>query len=209
MPERKELLEVAGREVTITNPDKIFFPALGLTKRDLVGYYLAVADGAVRGVGGRPMALKRYVNGADGEFFFQKRAPSSRPEWIETVELRFPSGRTAHEIVVTDAAQLAWIVNLGCIDLNPHPVRAADLEHPDELRIDLDPVPGVPWGQILDVAQVAREVLADHGLTAWAKTSGSRGFHVYARVEPRWPFREVRRAAEAVAREVENRAPGI
>jgi len=209
MPERKELLEVAGREVTITNPDKIFFPALGLTKRDLVGYYLAVADGAVRGVGGRPMALKRYVNGADGEFFFQKRAPSSRPEWIETVELKFPSGRTAHEIVVTDAAQLAWIVNLGCVDLNPHPVRASDLDHPDELRVDLDPMPGIGWGQILEVAAATREVLTEHGLTAWPKTSGSRGFHIYARLERRWTFREVRRAAVAVAREVERREPHL
>ena len=209
MPERKELLEVAGREVTITNPDKIFFPALGLTKRDLVGYYLAVADGAVRGVGGRPMALKRYVNGADGEFFFQKRAPSSRPEWIETVELKFPSGRTAHEIVVTDAAQLAWIVNLGCVDLNPHPVRASDLDHPDELRVDLDPMPGIGWEQILEVAAAAREVLEEHGLTPWPKTSGSRGFHIYARVEREWTFREVRRAAVAVAREVERREPAI
>ena len=209
MPERKEFLEVAGREVTITNPDKIFFPALGLTKRDLVGYYLAVADGAVRGVGGRPMALKRYVNGADGEFFFQKRAPSSRPEWIETVELKFPSGRTAHEIVVTDAAQLAWIVNLGCIDLNPHPVRASDLDHPDELRVDLDPMPGIGWGQILEVAAATREVLMEHGLTAWPKTSGSRGFHIYARLERRWTFREVRRAAVAVAREVERREPHL
>ena len=209
MPSRKELLDVAGREVAVSNPEKIFFPALGLTKLDLVRYYLAVADGALRGVGGRPMALKRYVHGADGEFFFQKRAPDPRPEWIETVELKFPSGRTAHEIVVRDAAQLAWIVNLGCIDLNPHPVRAADLEHPDELRVDLDPVPGVGWEQILDVALATREVLADFGLTGWPKTSGSRGFHVYARIEPRWTFPEVRRAAVALAREVERREPDI
>ena len=155
------------------------------------------------------MALKRYVHGADGEFFFQKRAPDPRPEWIETVELKFPSGRTAHEIVVRDAAQLAWIVNLGCIDLNPHPVRAADLEHPDELRVDLDPVPGVGWEQILDVALATREVLADFGLTGWPKTSGSRGFHVYARIEPRWTFPEVRRAAVALAREVERREPHL
>jgi bifunctional non-homologous end joining protein LigD len=209
MPERKELLEVAGREVTITNPDKVFFPALGLTKRDLVDYYLSVAEGALRGVSGRPMALKRYVNGAEGEFFFQKRAPSSRPEWIETVELKFPSGRTAHEIVVTDAAQLAWIGNLGCIDLNPHPVRATDLAHPDELRVDLDPMPGIEWGQILEVAAATREVLTEYGLTAWPKTSGSRGFHIYARLERRWTFREVRRAAVAVAREVERREPHL
>jgi DNA ligase D-like protein (predicted polymerase) len=209
MPQRKELMEVAGREVAISNPDKIFFSGLELTKFDLVRYYLSVADGALRGVGGRPMALKRYVNGAEGEFFFQKRAPSSRPEWIETVELKFPSGRTAHEIVVTDAAQLAWIVNLGCIDLNPHPVLAADLDHPDELRVDLDPMPGIGWSQILEVAATTREVLADHGLTGWPKTSGSRGFHIYARLEPRWTFREVRRAAVAVAREVERREPDL
>ena len=145
MPARKEILEVAGREVTVSNPDKVYFPKTGHTKLDLVNYYLSVAEGALLGVAGRPMALKRYVNGAEGEFFFQKRAPSSRPDWIETVELSFPSGRTAEEIVVRDAAQLAWIVNLGCIDLNPHPVRADDLDHPDELRVDLDPVPGIEW----------------------------------------------------------------
>ena len=209
MPARKEILEVAGREVAVSNPDKIFFPELGLTKIDLVRYYLAVAEGALRGVDGRPMALKRFVNGADGEFFFQKRAPSSRPDWIETVELQFPSGRTAHEIVVRDAAQLAWIVNLGCIDLNPHPVRADDLDHPDEFRVDLDPVPGVGWGQILEVALAAREVLEEFGLTAWPKTSGSRGVHVYARIERRWTFPEVRRAAVALAREVERREPDL
>jgi len=209
MPERKELLDVAGRAVAVSNPGKVFFPALGLTKLDLVRYYLAVAEGALGGIDGRPMALKRYVNGADGEFFFQKRAPSSRPEWIETVELKFPSGRSAHEIVITDAAQLAWIVNLGCIDLNPHPVRAIDLDHPDELRIDLDPMPGIGWEQILEVAAAAREVLEEHGLTPWPKTSGSRGFHIYARVEREWTFREVRRAAVAVAREVERREPAI
>ncbi|HTG47464.1 MAG TPA: DNA polymerase domain-containing protein [Actinomycetota bacterium] len=209
MPARKELLDVAGREVAVSNPEKIFFPELGLTKLDLVRYYLAVADGALRAVGGRPMALKRYVHGAAGEFFFQKRAPDPRPEWIETVELKFPSGRTAHEIVVRDAAQLAWIVNLGCIDLNPHPVRASDLDHPDELRVDLDPVPGVDWEQILDVALATREVLEDFGLTGWPKTSGSRGFHVYARIEPRWTFPEVRRAAVALAREVERREPHL
>src|SRR5438552_10589908 len=210
MPARKkEVLEVAGREVTITNPDKVFFAGAGTTKLDLVNYYLAVAEGAVRGVAGRPMALKRFPNGAQGEFFFQKRAPESRPEWIETVELAFPSGRTAHEIVVRDAAALAWVVNLGCIDLNPHPARADDLEHPDELRVDLDPVPGVEWGQILDVAMVTREALADLGLVGWAKASGSRGFHIYCRIEPRWTFPEVRRAAVALAREVERRAPDL
>jgi bifunctional non-homologous end joining protein LigD len=209
MPARKEVLDVAGREVTISNPDKVFFPSTGHTKLDLVRYYLAVADGAVRGVGGRPMALKRFVNGADGEFFFQKRAPTSRPDWIETVELRFPSGRSAEEVVVHDAAALAWVVNLGCIDMNPHPIRAADLEHPDELRVDLDPVPGVGWPQIRQVALLVREVLEEFGLVGWPKTSGSRGFHVYARIEPRWSFTEVRRAAVALAREVERQAPDL
>src|SRR6266576_303611 len=209
MASKKEVLEIGGREVTVTNPDKVFFAKTGHTKLDLVRYYLAVADGALRGVRGRPMALKRYVNGADGDFFFQKRAPQSRPEWIETVELAFPSGRTAHEIVVTKAAQLAWIINLGCIDLNPHPVRAEDLDHPDELRVDLDPVPGVEWPQILQVALVARDVLTDFGLTGWPKTSGSRGFHIYARIEPRWTFTEVRSAAVALAREIERRAPDL
>src|SRR3989442_436686 len=206
---KEEVLEVAGREVKISNPDKLFFPKSGHTKLDLVRYYMAVAEGALRGVDGRPMALKRFVNGAEGEAFFQKRAPTSRPEWIETVELSFPSGRTAEEIVVTNAAQLAWIINLGCIDLNPHPVRAADLDHPDELRIDLDPVPGVSWAQIREVALATREVLNDFGLTGWPKTSGSRGFHIYCRMEPRWTFPEVRRAAVALAREVEGRAPDI
>jgi bifunctional non-homologous end joining protein LigD len=209
MAARKETLEIAGREVTISNPDKVFFPRVGLTKLDLVRYYLAVADGALRGISGRPMALKRYVEGAEGEFFFQKRAPTSRPDWIETVELSFPSGRTAHEIVVRDSAQLAWIINLGCIDLNPHPVRAEDLDHPDELRIDLDPVPGIHWSQIREVAMATREALDELGLVAWPKTSGSRGFHVYCRIEPRWSFTEVRRAALAVAREVERRAPDL
>ena len=209
MAAREAVLEVAGREVTITNPDKVFFPRIGRTKLDLVHYYLAVAGGALRGVQGRPMALKRFVNGSEGVAFFQKRAPQSRPDWIETVELRFPSGRTAQEVVVSDAAQLAWVVNLGCIDLNPHPVRAADLEHPDELRIDLDPVPGVPWSQVRDVAMVTREVLERFGLVGWPKTSGSRGFHVYCRIERRWTFTQVRRAAVALAREVERRAPEI
>ncbi|MDQ6709982.1 MAG: DNA polymerase domain-containing protein [Candidatus Dormibacteraeota bacterium] len=210
MAERKEeVLQVAGREVTITNPDKVFFPRTGHTKLDLVRYYQAVAEGAVRGVANRPMALKRFVNGAEGDFFFQKRAPSSRPEWIETVELSFPSGRVAEEVVVNDAAQLLWVVNLGCIDLNPHPVRAIDLDHPDELRVDLDPMPGIPWSQMRDVAMVTRAVLNDYGMTGWPKTSGSRGIHIYCRIQPRWTFPQVRRAALAVAREVERRAPGI
>jgi bifunctional non-homologous end joining protein LigD len=205
----KEIVEVAGREVPVSNPQKVFFPRTGHTKIDLVRYYLAVADGALRGAGGRPMALKRFVNGAEGEFFFQKRAPEKRPEWVRTVELRFPSGRTAEEIVLDDASQLVWIVNLGCIDLNPHPVRADDLDHPDELRVDLDPVPGIEWPQIIDVALETKKVLEDFGLTGWPKTSGSRGFHINCRIERRWTFPEVRRAAVALAREVERRVPEI
>jgi DNA ligase D-like protein (predicted polymerase) len=207
MAERKETIEVAGRTVTVSNPDKVYFPRTGHTKLDLVRYYLTVADGALRGVANRPMVLKRFVNGAEGEAFFQKRAPANRPAWLDSVVLSFPSGRTAEEIVVSDAAGLAWVVNLGCIDLNPHPIRADDLDHPDELRVDLDPVPGIEWPQIVKVAMVAREVLADAGLTGWPKTSGSRGMHVYARIEPRWTFTEVRRAAVALAREIERRAP--
>ena len=203
------VLEVAGREVAISNPAKVYFPEAGINKLELAQYYIAIAEGALRGAGGRPNVLVRYADGIGGEFFYQKRAPAARPPWIEVVALRFPSGRMAEEVVPRDAAALVWMANLGCLELHPHPVRAEDLEHPDELRIDLDPVPGVPWEQILEVAQVAREVLADHGLTAWAKTSGSRGFHVYARIEPRWTFRDVRRAAEAVAREVADRAPGL
>ena len=209
MPASKEVLELAGREVTISNPGKVFFPKTGHTKLDLVNYYLSVAPGALGGVANRPMALKRFVNGAEGEAFFQKRAPKSRPEWTETVELSFPSGRTADEIVVTDEAQLVWVINLGCIDLNPHPVRADDLQHPDELRIDLDPVRGVPWSQVREVALVAKEVLDDFGLAGWPKTSGSRGLHIYCRIERSWEFPDVRRAAVAFAREVERRAPSI
>jgi bifunctional non-homologous end joining protein LigD len=210
MPGAKAIVvEAAGREVTVTNPDKVYFPEAGHTKLDLVRYYLSVADGALRGVADRPMALKRWVNGIAGEPFYQKRAPDKRPEWVHTVELKFPSGRSASEIVVEDAAALAWVANLGCIDLNPHPIRASDLEHPDELRVDLDPVPGVEWAQIMDVALVAKAVLEDFGLVAWPKTSGSKGFHIYCRIEQRWPFTEVRRAAVAVAREIERRAPDI
>jgi bifunctional non-homologous end joining protein LigD len=209
MPDRSEVIEVGGHEVTITNPDKIFFPAIGATKMDLVAYYLSVAPGALAGAGGRPMALKRFVNGAEGEAFFQKRAPSNIPDFLRTVTLSFPSGRTADEIVVDDAAGLAWVINLGCIDLNPHPVRADDLDHPDELRVDLDPVPGVEWPQIRDVAMVTKESLEAVGLVGWPKTSGSRGIHINVRIEPRWTYPEVRRAALAIARDVERRAPEI
>ncbi|HEX5015048.1 MAG TPA: DNA polymerase domain-containing protein [Candidatus Limnocylindrales bacterium] len=209
MPARKEILEINGREVTITNPDKVYFPDAGYTKMDLVSYYLAVADGALRGAGGRPMALKRFVDGITKEAFFQKRAPDNRPDWLRIATLTFPSGRTADEIVIDDAAGLAWVVNLGCIDLNPHPVRAEDLDHPDELRVDLDPVPGVEWPQIRDVALVTQESLEAVGLVGWPKTSGSRGIHINVRIEPRWTYTEVRRAALAIARDVENRAPSI
>ena len=208
-PAESERLTVDGHEVTVSNPGKLFFTDAGITKLELVNYYLAVADGALVGVRDRPMALKRFVDGADGEAFFQKRAPKSVPEYVRTVELSFPSGRTADEVVVANAAALAWVVNLGCIDLNPHPVRSGDLDHPDELRVDLDPGPGVPWADVRSVALVVREVLDELGYTAWPKTSGSRGIHVYVRVEPRWGFSEVRRAALALAREVERRAPSL
>ena len=206
---QQTVLEVASREVVITNPDKVYFPTAGYTKLDLAKYYAAVAEGALRGIAGRPIVLKRYVNGADAEPFFQKRAPDKRPDWIDTVELRFPSGRTACEIVINNAAQLLWIVNLGCIDLNPHPVRADDLDHPDELRVDLDPGPGVAFEDVRRVALVVRDVLEEHELRGWPKTSGSRGIHVNVRIEPRWTFDQVRRAALAVAREVERRVPQI
>jgi DNA ligase D-like protein (predicted polymerase) len=209
MPTRKEILEIGGREVSVSNPDKVYFPKAGHTKMDLVNYYLAVADGALRGVAGRPMAMKRFVDGAEGEAFFQKRAPENRPAWIETAELTFPSGRTADEVVLREAAGLAWVANLGCIDLNPHPVRAEDLDHPDELRVDLDPVPGIEWPQIREVALVCREALEAVGLVGWPKTSGSRGIHINVRIEPRWTYPEVRRAALAFARDVERRAPTL
>ena len=209
MASRKEILEIGGREVTVSNPDKIYFPQAGHTKLDVVRYFLAVADGALAGVRGRPMALKRFVDGIDHEPFFQKRAPENRPDWMRTATLTFPSGRTADEIVVDEAAGLAWVVNLGCVDLNPHPVRADDLDHPDELRVDLDPVPGVPFAQVREVALVIREALDSVGLVGWPKTSGSRGIHVNVRIEPRWTYPQVRRAALALARDVERRAPSI
>jgi bifunctional non-homologous end joining protein LigD len=205
----QELLVIDGKEVSISNPRKVLFPRTGYNKLDLVRYYLAVADGALRGAGGRPNVLVRYPNGADGEFFFQKRAPESRPDWIEVVTLAFPSGRTAEEMVPRDTAALAWMANLACLELHPHPVRAEDLDHPDELRVDLDPVPGIEWPQIRDVARVVRATLEDFGLTGWPKTSGSRGIHVNVRLERRWTFIEVRRAALALAREVERRAPTL
>ena len=205
----REVLSVAGREVAISHPDKLLFPKARYTKLDVVRYYLAVAEGALRGAGGRPNVLVRYPEGIDGEFFYQKRAPKARPGWIEIVELRFPSGRAAEEVVPRDAAALAWMANLGCLELHPHPVRAEDLDHPDELRVDLDPVPGVEWQQVRETASIARSVLSEMGLAGWPKTSGKRGIHVAVRIERRWSFDEVRRAALALAREVERRAPSI
>jgi DNA ligase D-like protein (predicted polymerase) len=202
-------LEVGGRALKVTHPDKVVFPEAGVTKLDLIEYYLAVADGALRGVAGRPMILKRFVKGISEEAIFQKRAPEKRPDWIDVAELKYASGTSAKEAVIDEAAGLVWAVNLGCVDLNPHPVRAGNLEHPDELRVDLDPMPGVEWRQIVDVALVARDVLEDYGLTAWPKTSGSKGFHIYARIAPSWPYKEVRLAAETVAREVERRASDL
>jgi DNA ligase D len=207
-PARERVL-VEGREVAVSNPQKILFPKPGLTKLDLVRYYLAVAPGALRGAGGRPNMLVRYPDGIEGEFFYQKRAPKSRPPWIEAVTLRFPSGRSAEEIVPRDAASLAWMANLACLELHPHPVRAEDLEHPDELRVDLDPVPGVGWEQVREVAKVVKAVLEELGLAGWPKTSGKRGLHINVRIERRWTFDEVRRAALALAREVERRAPAL
>src|SRR5574338_759763 len=205
----QELLTANGREVAISNPRKVLFPEAGFTKLDLARYYLAVAGGALRAAGDRPNVLVRYPDGIAGEFFFQKRAPKSRPDWIEAVTLKFPSGRSAEEVVPRDAAALLWMANLACLELHPHPVRADDVDHPDELRVDLDPVPGVEWRQVREVAEIVRATLHDFGLTGWPKTSGSRGIHVYVRIARRWTFDQVRRAALALAREVERRAPQI
>ena len=205
-----EVLLVEGREVQITHPDKLYFSSqVQVSKLALVRYYLAVAPGALAGIQNRPIVLKRFVNGAEAEAFYQKRAPTQRPSWLRTVTLSFPSGRTAEEVVVDDAAGLAWIVNLGCLELHPHPVRSADLEHPDELRIDLDPVPGVSWADVCRVALEVQGLLDELGLRGWPQTSGSRGMHVNVRIEPRWTFAEVRRAAVALSRAVERRAPAL
>jgi bifunctional non-homologous end joining protein LigD len=204
-----EVVKVGGREIQISNPGKVLFPQAGHTKLDLVRYYLAVSEGALRANGGRPNVLVRYPNGIDGEFFYQKRAPTARPAWIEVVSLRFPSGRSAEEVVPRDAAALAWMANLACLELHPHPVRAEDLDHPDELRVDLDPVPGVSWDQLRQVAHLVHATLNDLGLIGWPKTSGSRGMHVSVRIKQSWTFDEVRRAALALAREVERRAPTL
>jgi bifunctional non-homologous end joining protein LigD len=203
------LLSIDGRDVVVTHASKLLIPAAKVRKLDLVNYYVAVAEGALRGAGGRPCMLVRYPDGIGGEFFFQKRAPVKRPEWLEVASIRFPSGRSADEVVPRHAADLAWMANLACLELHPHPVRADDLEHPDELRVDLDPVPGVEWPEIRKVARVVHEALAEVGLTGWPKTSGSRGVHVLVRIERRWSFDQVRRAALALARDVERRAPGL
>jgi bifunctional non-homologous end joining protein LigD len=205
----REILAIAGREVPISNPRKVLFPDAGYTKFDVVRYFLAVAEGALRGAGGRPNVLVRYPNGIQDEFFYQKRAPQSRPDWIEVVALKFPSGRTAEEVVPRDAAALAWMANLACLELHPHPVRAGDLDHPDELRVDLDPVAGIEWSQLREVARLVHATLDDYGLVGWPKTSGSRGIHINVRIDRRWTFLEVRRAAVALAREVERRAPAL
>ncbi|MBZ5624290.1 MAG: non-homologous end-joining DNA ligase [Acidobacteriia bacterium] len=208
--EATEVLSIEGREVRVTHPDKLYFSKqTKLSKLDLVRYYLSVAPGALGGIQDRPLVLKRFVNGAEGEAFYQKRAPAERPAWLRTVTLSFPSGRTAEEVVVDDAAGLAWIVNLGSIELHPHPVRSGDLEHPDELRVDLDPGPGVNWADVRRVALEVKSLLEEMGLRGWPKTSGSRGMHLNVRIQSRWTFTEVRRAALALSREVERRAPAL
>lgn len=210
MPEQVEALTIEGREVRVTNPEKPYFSLqTKLSKLDLVRYYLSVAPGALTGIRDRPIVLKRFVNGAEGEAFYQKRAPANRPAWLRTTTLSFPSGRNAEEIVVDDAAGLVWIVNLGCIELHPHPVRSSDLDHPDELRVDLDPVPGVEWESVRLVALEVKALLEEMGLQGWPKTSGSRGMHVNVRIHPRWNFNEVRRAAVALSREIERRLPKL
>ncbi len=208
--EPAEVLSIEGREVRVTHPDKLYFSRqIRITKLELVRYYLSVAPGALAGIRDRPVVLKRFVDGAEGEAFYQKRAPSARPAWLRTVNLSFPSGRTAEEVVVDDGAGLAWIVNLGCLELHPHPVRSADLDHPDELRVDLDPGPGVPWADVCRVALEVQAFLGEVGLRGWPKTSGSRGIHINVRIQQRWTFNEVRRAALALSRAVERRAPAL
>jgi bifunctional non-homologous end joining protein LigD len=209
MPHPSLELEVGGRTVVVSNPEKVYFPARGYTKLDLVNYYLSVMDGALRGVYRRPMILKRFVNGATEEPFFQKRAPANRPPWLETATIRFPSGRSADLAVCDEPADVIWVVNLGCIDLNPWPVRAADVDRPDELRVDLDPTPEASFAQVRDVAMVVKEVLDELGYRGYPKTSGSRGIHINVRIEPRWGFPEVRRCALALGREVERRIPAL
>ena len=205
-----ELLNVDGHEVKITHPDKPYFSAqTKLSKLDLVRYYLSVSGGALNGIRDRPIVLKRFVDGAEGQVFYQKRAPTNVPAFLRTATLSFPSGRTAEEVVVDNAAGLAWVVNLGCIELHPHPVRTGDLQRPDELRVDLDPVPGVKWDDVRLVALEVKALLEELGLRGWPKTSGSRGMHVNVRIQQRWTFIEVRRAALALSRAIERRIPKL
>jgi bifunctional non-homologous end joining protein LigD len=208
--EAAEVLSIDGREVRVTHPSKPYFSKqTKVSKLELVRYYLSVAPGALNGIVDRPIVLKRFVNGAESEPFYQKRSPAERPAWLRSVVLSFPSGRTAEEVVVDDAAGLAWIVNLGCMELHPHPVRSGDLDHPDELRVDLDPGPGVSWEDVRVVALEVKALLEELGLRGWPKTSGSRGMHVNVRIHPRWSFGEVRRAAVALSRAVERRVPAL
>lgn len=209
MATQAEVLEIDGREVKVSNPAKVFFPEPNITKLDLVRYFIAVGDGALRGARDRPTTLHRFPDGVVGEDFYQKRIPKHRPDWIESTTIRFPSGRSAEMLRVVDVAHVAWAINLGCLEINPWPVRAADVDHPDELRIDLDPTPEIPFSDVRDITLVLKEVLEAHGLVGWPKTSGKRGIHVLVRMLPRWDFTEVRRAALAIAREVERRAPGV
>ena len=207
-PREYTTIEVAGREVRVSSPGKVYFPKPGFTKMDLIEYYVRCADAVLVGVRDRPTTLKRWRDGVEGEVFFQKRVPKGAPDWLETATVTFPSGRSATELCPVDAAHLVWAANLGNIDFNPWPSRRGDLEHPDELRIDLDPQPDVPWSEVRDVAMCVKEVLEEHDCTGWPKTSGSRGIHVYVRLHQEWGFQEVRRAALALAREVERRLPG-
>ena len=208
--EAAKLLSIEGYQVRVTHADKLYFSRqTKISKLDILRYYLAVAPGALGGIRDRPLVLKRFVDGAEGEAFYQKRAPSKRPPWLRTITLAFPSGRTAEEIVVDNAAGLAWIVNLGCIELHPHPVRSGDLDHPDELRVDLDPCPGIGWADVRLVALEVKSFLEEMGLRGWPKTSGSRGMHINVRIQPRWTFNEVRRAALALSRAIERRAPAL
>lgn len=209
MPKRTETLEIEGREITVTNPDKVFFRETGQTKLDLIRYYVAVADGALRGVRARPFVMKRFPDGATGEPFFQKRAPSNKPDWMRTAHITYPSGRTADLLVCDERAALPWVANAGCLDLNPWPVRADDVDHPDELRVDLDPTPEATFGHVRAVAMTVRGVLDDLGMRGYPKTSGSRGIHINVRIEAKWGFQDVRRAALALGREVERRVPAL
>jgi len=211
LPTKYATVEAAGQEIKVYNPDKVFFPQPGITKLELVTYYRDVAEGVLKGGLNRPTTLYRWPNGVEApdDAFYQKRVPSPLPPWMKTATVRFPSGRFASLLVLADAAHVLWAVNLGCIDFNPWPVRASDVDHPDELRVDLDPTPGVPWDDVRQTAMMAKQVLEEHGLRGFPKTSGKRGIHINVRIEPSWGFTTVRRAALAFAREIERRMPGV